>query len=179
MDIFVEKGTRDFGYNEIAESLLKNNQNNGTEKDFYDGMRKRLENIKGYSKDDVDKGMELLQRHLENGMDILFKINDPHSNSLNAILSQINTEQIYEMKLFDEMAIMESSYIDLEANFIGNLKPANSGNFELDNITLIDNLGVGINIPLEESVVIDNKNLIVSDIEDEDFKSIKMKTKTK
>ena len=73
-------------------------------------------------------------------------------------------------KLFDEMAIMESSYIDLEANFIGNLKPANSGNFELDNITLIDNLGVGINIPLEESVVIDNKNLIVSNIEDEDLK---------
>ena len=167
--LFMEKGTRDFGYNEIAEALLENNRNNGTEKDFYDGMRKRLENIKGYSKDDVDKGMELLQRHLENGMDILFKITDPHSNSLNAILSQINTEQIYEMKLFDEMAIMESSYIDLEANFIGNLKPANSGNFELDNITLIDNMGVGINIPLEESVVIDCKNLIVSNIEDEDL----------
>lgn len=167
--LFMEKGTRDFGYNEIAESLLQNNKNNGTEKDFYDGMRKRLENIKGYTKDDVDKGMELLQKHLENGMDILFKITDPYSDSLNAILSQINTEQIYEMKLFDEMAIMESSYIDLEANFIGNLKPANSGNFELDNITLIDNMGVGINIPLEESVVIDCKNLIVLNIEDEDL----------
>ena len=169
MDIFIEKGTRDFGYNEIAESLLENNKNNGTEKDFYDGMRKRLENIKGYTEDDVNKGIELLEKHLENGMDILFKITDPHSNSLNAILSQINTEQIYEMKLFDEMAIMESSYIDLEANFIGNLKPANSGNFELDNITLIDNIGVGINIQLEENVIIDNKNLIVSNIEDEDL----------
>lgn len=169
MDIFIEKGTRDFGYNEIAESLLENNKNNGTEKDFYDGMRKRLENIKGYTKDDVNKGIELLEKHLENGMDILFKIDEPYANSLNAILSQISKEQIYEMKLLDEMAIMESSYIDLEANFIGNLKPANSGNFELDNITLIDNLGVGINIPLEESVVIDNKNLIVSDIEDEDL----------
>lgn len=170
MDMFIEKGTKDFGYNEIAESLLENNKNNGTEKDFYDNMRKKLENIKGYSEDDVNKGIELLQKHLENGMDILFKINDPYSNNLNAILSQINTEQIYEMKLFDEMAIMESSYIDLEANFIGNLKPENSGNFELDNITLIDNLGVGINIPLEESVVIDNKNLIVSNMEDEDLK---------
>ena len=170
MNMFAEKGTRDFGYNEIAESLLENNKNNGTEKDFYDNMRKKLENVKGYTGDDVNKGIELLQQHLENGMDILFKINDPYSNSLNAILSQINTEQIYEMKLFDEMAIMESSYIDLEANFIGNLKAANSGNFELDNITLIDNLGVGINIPLEESVVIDNKNLIVSNIEDEDLK---------
>lgn len=170
MNMFTEKGTRDFGYNEIAENLLENNKNNGTEKDFYDNMRKKLENIKGYTGDDVNKGIELLQKHLENGMDILFKITDPHSNSLNAILSQINTEQIYEMKLFDEMAIMESSYINLEANFIGNLKPANSGNFELDNITLIDNLGVGINIPLEESVVIDNKNLIVSNIEDEDLK---------
>lgn len=169
MDMFIEKGTKDFSYNEIAESLLENNKNNGTEKDFYDGMRKRLENIKGYTEDDVNKGIELLEKHLENGMDILFKINESYANSLNAILSQINTEQIYEMKLFDEMAIMESSYIDLEANFIGNLKPANSGNFELDNITLIDNLGVGINIPLEESVVIDNKNLIVSDIEDEDL----------
>lgn len=167
--LFMEKGTRDFGYKEIAENLLENNKNNGTEKDFYDTMRKKLENVKGYTEDDVNKGIELLQKHLENGMDILFKITDPHSNSLNAILSQINTEQIYEMKLFDEMAIMESSYIDLEANFIGNLKPANSGNFELDNITLIDNLGVGINIPLEKSVVIDNKNLIVSDIEDEDL----------
>ena len=167
--LFMEKGTRDFGYNEIAEALLENNKNNGTEKDFYDGMRKRLENIKGYSEDDVNKGIELLEKHLGNGMDILFKIDEPHSNSLNAILSQINTEQIYEMKLLDEMAIMESSYIDLEANFIGNLKPANSGNFELDNITLIDNLGVGINIPLEESVVIDNKNLIVLNIEDEDL----------
>lgn len=165
----MEKGTRDFGYNEIAEALLENNKNNGTEKDFYDGMRKRLENIKGYTEDDVNKGIELLEKHLENGMDILFKIDEPYANSLNAILSQINTEQIYEMKLLDEMAIMESSYIDLEANFIGNLKPANSGNFELDNITLIDNLGVGINIPLEESVVIDNKNLIVSNIEDEDL----------
>ena len=170
MNMFAEKGTRDFGYNEIAESLLENNKNNGTEKDFYDNMRKKLENVKGYTGDDVNKGIELLQQHLENGMDILFKINDPYSNSLNAILSQINTEQIYEMKLIDEMAIMESSYIDLEANFIGNLKPANSGNFELDNITLIDNLGVGINIPLEESVVIDNKNLIVSNMEDEDLK---------
>ena len=170
MDMFIEKGTKDFGYNEIAESLLENNKNNGTEKDFYDGMRKRLENIKGYGEDDVNKGLELLQKNLENGMDILFKITDPHSNSLNAILSQINTEQIYEMKLFDEMAIMESSYIDLEANFIGNLKPVNSGNFELDNITLIDNLGVGINIPLENSIVIDTKNLIVSNIEDEDLK---------
>lgn len=170
MNMFAEKGTRDFGYNEIAESLLENNKNNGTEKDFYDSMRTRLENIKGYTEDDVNKGIELLEKHLENGMDILFKITEPHSNSLNAILSQINTEKIYEMKLFDEMAIMESSYIDLEANFIGNLKPANSGNFELDNITLIDNLGVGINIPLEESVVIDNKNLIVSNIEDEDLK---------
>ena len=169
MDIFIEKGTRDFGYNEIAESLLENNKNNGTEKDFYDGMRKRLENIKGYTEDDVDKGIELLEKHLENGMDILFKIDEPYANSLNAILSQISKEQIYEMKLLDEMAIMESSYIDLEANFIGNLKPANSGNFELDNITLIDNLGVGINIPLEESVVIDNKNLIVLNIEDEDL----------
>lgn len=169
MDMFIEKGTKDFSYNEIAESLLENNKNNGTEKDFYDNMRKKLENIKGYTEDDVNKGIELLQKHLENGMDILFKIDNPHSNSLNAILSQINTEKIYEMKLFDEMAIMESSYIDLEANFIGNLKPANSGNFELDNITLIDNLGVGINIPLEESVVIDNKNLIVSNIEDEDL----------
>ena len=170
MDMFIEKGTKDCGYNEIAESLLENNKNNGTEKDFYDGMRKRLENIKGYGEDDVNKGLELLQKNLENGMDILFKITDPHSNSLNAILSQINTEQIYEMKLFDEMAIMESSYIDLEANFIGNLKPVNSGNFELDNITLIDNLGVGINIPLENSIVIDTKNLIVSNIEDEDLK---------
>ena len=169
MDMFIEKGTKDFSYNEIAESLLENNKNNGTEKDFYDDMRKRLKNIKGYTEDDVNKGIELLEKHLENGMDILFKINESYANSLNAILSQINTEQIYEMKLFDEMAIMESSYIDLEANFIGNLKPANSGNFELDNITLIDNLGVGINIPLEESVVIDNKNLIVSDIEDEDL----------
>jgi hypothetical protein len=170
MDMFIEKGTKDFSYNEIAESLLENNKNNGTEKDFYDSMRKRLENIKGYTEDDVNKGIELLQKHLENGMDILFKIDEPHSNSLNAILSQINTEQIYEMKLLDEMAIMESSYIDLEANFIGNLKPANSGNFELDNITLIDNLGVGINIPLEDSVVIDCKNLIVLNIEDEDLK---------
>ena len=170
MDMFIEKGTKDFSYNEIAESLLENNKNNGTEKDFYDSMRKRLENIKGYTKDDVNKGIELLQKHLENGMDILFKIDEPHSNSLNAILSQINTEQIYEMKLLNEMAIMESSYIDLEANFIGNLKPANSGNFELDNITLIDNLGVGINIPLEDSVVIDCKNLIVLNIEDEDLK---------
>lgn len=169
MNMFAEKGTRDFGYNEIAESLLENNKNNGTEKDFYDSMRTRLENIKGYTEDDVNKGIELLEKHLENGMDILFKITEPHSNSLNAILSQINTEKIYEMKLFDEMAIMESSYIDLEANFIGNLKPANSGNFELDNITLIDNLGVGINIPLEKSVIIDNKNLIVSNIEDEDL----------
>lgn len=167
--LFMEKGTRDFGYNEIAEALLENNKNNGTEKDFYDGMRKRLENIKGYTEDDVNKGIELLEKHLENGMDILFKIDEPYANSLNAILSQINMEQIYEMKLLDEMAIMESSYIDLEANFIGNLKPANSGNFELDNITLIDNLGVGINIPLEESVVIDNKNLIVLNIEDEDL----------
>lgn len=167
--LFMEKGTRDFGYNEIAEALLENNKNNGTEKDFYDGMRKRLENIKGYTEDDVNKGIELLEKHLENGMDILFKIDEPYANSLNAILSQINTEQIYEMKLLDEMAIMESSYIDLEANFIGNLKPANSGNFELDNITLIDNLGVGINISLEESVVIDNKNLIVLNIEDEDL----------
>lgn len=41
MDIFVEKGTRDFGYNEITESLLENNKNNGTEKDFYDTMRKK------------------------------------------------------------------------------------------------------------------------------------------
>ena len=170
MNMFIEKGTKDFSYNEIAENLLENNKNNGTEKDFYDSMRKRLENIKGYTEDDVNKGIELLQKHLENGMDILFKIDNPHSNSLNAILSQINTEKIYEMKLFDEMAIMESSYIDLEANFIGNLKPANSGNFELDNITLIDNLGVGINIPLEESVVIDCKNLIVLNIEDEDLK---------
>ena len=170
MDMFIEKGTKDFSYNEIAESLLENNKNNGTEKDFYDSMRKRLENIKGYTKDDVNKGIELLQKHLENGMDILFKIDEPHSNSLNAILSQINTEQIYEMKLLNEMAIMESSYIDLEANFIGNFKPANSGNFELDNITLIDNLGVGINIPLEDSVVIDCKNLIVLNIEDEDLK---------
>ena len=169
MDMFIKKGTRDFGYNEIAESLLENNKNNGTEKDFYDGMRKRLENIKGYTENDVNKGIELLEKHLENGMDILFKINEPYANSLNAILSQISKEQIYEMKLLDEMAIMESSYIDLEANFIGNLKPANSGNFELDNITLIDNLGVGINIPLEESVVINNKNLIISDIEDEDL----------
>lgn len=132
-------------------------------------MRKRLENIKGYTENDVNKGIELLEKHLENGMDILFKINEPYANSLNAILSQISKEQIYEMKLLDEMAIMESSYIDLEANFIGNLKPANSGNFELDNITLIDNLGVGINIPLEESVVINNKNLIISDIENEDL----------
>lgn len=169
MDIFIEKGTRDFGYTEIAEALLENNKNNGTEKDFYDGIRKRLENIKEYTEDDVNKGIKLLEKHLENGMDILFKIDEPYANSLNAILSQISKEQIYEMKLLDEMAIMESSYIDLEANFIGNLKPANSGNFELDNITLIDNLGVGINIPLEESVVIDNKNLIVSDIEDEDL----------
>ena len=169
MDMFIKKGTRDFGYNEIAESLLENNKNNGAEKDFYDGMRKRLENIKGYTENDVNKGIELLEKHLENGMDILFKINEPYANSLNAILSQISKEQIYEMKLLDEMAIMESSYIDLEANFIGNLKPANSGNFELDNITLIDNLGVGINIPLEESVVINNKNLITSDIEDEDL----------
>lgn len=169
MDMFIKKGTRDFGYNEIAESLLENNKNNGTEKDFYDGMRKRLENIKGYTENDVNKGIELLEKHLENGMDILFKINEPYANSLNAILSQISKEQIYEMKLLDEMAIMESSYIDLEANFIGNLKPANSGNFELDNITLIDNLGVGINIPLEEIVVINNKNLIISDIEDEDL----------
>lgn len=167
--LFMEKGTRDFGYTEIAEALLENNKNNGTEKDFYDGMRKRLENIKGYTEDDVNKGIELLEKHLENGMDILFKIDEPYANSLNAILSQINTEQIYEMKLLDEMAIMESSYIDLEANFIGNLKPANSGNFELDNITLIDNLGVGINIPLGESVVIDNKNLIILNIEDEDL----------
>ena len=127
--LFMEKGTRDFGYNEIAEALLENNRNNGTEKDFYDGMRKRLENIKGYTEDDVNKGIELLEKHLENGMDILFKIDEPYVNSLNAILSQISKEQIYEMKLIDEMAIMESSYIDLEANFIGNLKPANSGNF--------------------------------------------------
>ena len=167
--LFMEKGTRDFGYKEIAESLLQNRLNNGTEETFYKGMEQRLSNIPHYTEDDVNKGIELLHKHLENGMDILFKITDPHSDSLNAILSQINTEQIYEIKLFDEMAIMESSYIDLEANFIGNLKPANSGNFELDNITLIDNMGVGINIPLEESVVIDCKNLIVLNIEDEDL----------
>ena len=100
MNMFAEKGTRDFGYNEIAESLLENNKNNGTEKDFYDSMRTRLENIKGYTEDDVNKGIELLEKHLENGMDILFKITEPHSNSLNAILSQINTEKIYEMKLY-------------------------------------------------------------------------------
>lgn len=35
-NLFFKTGTRDFGYNEIAESLLENNKNNGTEKDFYE-----------------------------------------------------------------------------------------------------------------------------------------------
>ena len=55
--LFMEKGTRDFGYNEIAESLLQNRLNNGTEEAFYKGMEQRLRDIPRYTEDDVNKGI--------------------------------------------------------------------------------------------------------------------------
>ena len=162
MDIFIEKGTRDFGYNEIAESLLKNNQNNGTEKDFYDGMRKRLENIKGYTEDDVNKGIELLEKHLENGMDILFKVDDINGDNQGVIVSQIPIETIYEMKLFDEMNIMTNGdYRDFESYFIANLKPDRNDNIELSEITIVDSVGIDRTVKLDNNIILGYKNLTV------------------
>ena len=137
----MEKGTRDFGYNEIAESLLQNRLNNGTQEVFYKGMEQRLRNIPHYTEDDVNKGIELLHEHLEKGMDILFKVDDINGDNQGIIVSQIPIETIYEMKLFDEMNIMvNGDYRDFESYFIANLKPDRNDNIELSEITIVDSV---------------------------------------
>ena len=161
-NLFMEKGTRDFGYNEIAESLLQNRLNNGTEETFYKGMEQRLRDIPRYTEDDVNKGMELLHKHLENGMDILFKVDDINGDNQGVIVSQIPIETIYEMKLFDEMNIMPNGdYRDFESYFIANLKPDRNDNIELSEITIIDSVGIDRTVKLENNVILGYKNLKV------------------
>ena len=160
--LFMEKGTRDFGYNEIAESLLQNRLNNGTEEAFYKGMEQRLRDIPRYTEDDVNKGIELLHKHLENGMDILFKVDDINGDNQGVIVSQIPIETIYDMKLLDEMNIMPNGdYRDFESYFIANLKPDRNNNIELSEITIVDSVGIDRTIKLDNSVVIGYDNLKV------------------
>ena len=161
-NLFMEKGTRDFGYNEIAESLLQNRLNNGTEETFYKGMEQRLRDIPRYTEDDVNKGMELLHKHLENGMDILFKVDDINGDNQGVIVSQIPIETIYEMKLFDEMNIMPNGdYRDFESYFIANLKPDRNDNIELSEITIVDSVGIDRTVKFENNVILGYKNLKV------------------
>lgn len=161
-NIFTEKGTRDFGYTEIAETLLQNSLNNGTEQSFYESMKGRLSNIPHYTEDDVNKGIELLHKHLENGMDVLFKVDDIDGNNQGIILSQIPTETIYDMKLLDEMNIMSNGdYRDFESYFIVNLKPDSNDNIELSEITIVDSVGIDRTVKLDNSVVIGYDNLKV------------------
>lgn len=160
--LFMEKGTRDFGYNEIAESLLQNRLNNGTEEAFYKGMEQRLRNIPRYTEDDVNKGIELLHKHLEKGMDILFKVDDINGDNQGVIVSQIPIETIYEMKLFDEMNIMPNGdYRDFESYFIANLKPDRNDNIELSEITVVDSVGIDRTVKLDDNIILGYKNLTV------------------
>ena len=160
--LFMEKGTRDFGYNEIAESLLQNRLNNGTEEAFYKGMEQRLRDIPRYTEDDVNKGIELLHKHLEKGMDILFKVDDINGDNQGAIVSQIPIETIYEMKLFDEMNIMPNGdYRDFESYFIANLKPDRNDNIELSEITIVDSVGIDRTVKLDDNIILGYKNLTV------------------
>lgn len=160
--LFMEKGTRDFGYKEIAESLLQNRLNNGTEEAFYKGMEQRLRNIPRYTEDDVNKGIELLHKHLENGMDILFKVDDINGDNQGVIVSQIPIETIYEMKLFDEMNIMPNGdYRDFESYFIANLKPDRNDNIELSEITVVDSVGIDRTVKLDDNIILGYKNLTV------------------
>ena len=160
--LFMEKGTRDFGYNEIAESLLQNRLNNCTEESFYKGMEQRLRDIPRYTEDDVNKGMELLHKHLENGMDILFKVDDINGDNQGVIVSQIPIETIYEMKLFDEMNIMPNGdYRDFESYFIVNLKPDRNDNIELSEITIVDSVGIDRTVKLDDNIILGYKNLKV------------------
>ena len=160
--LFMEKGTRDFGYNEIAESLLQNRLNNGTEETFYKGMEQRLSNIPRYTEDDVNKGIELLHKHLENGMDILFKVDDINGDNQGVIVSQIPIETIYEMKLFDEMNIMPNGdYRDFESYFIANLKPDRNDNIELSEITIVDSVGIDRTVKLDDNIILGYKNLTI------------------
>lgn len=159
-NIFTEKGTKDFGYTEIAETLLQNRLNNGTEQSFYESMKGRLSNIPHYTEDDVNKGIELLHKHLENGMDVLFKVNDIDKDNQGVILSQIPTETIYDMKLLDEMNIMSNGdYRDFEAYFISNFKPDSNDNIELSEITIVDKVGIDRTIKLDNIIVIGYDNL--------------------
>lgn len=161
-NLFMEKGTRDFGYNEIAESLLQNRLNNATEEAFYKGMEQRLRDIPRYTEDDVNKGMELLHKHLENGMDILFKVDDINGDNQGIIVSQIPIETIYEMKLFDEMNIMSNGdYRDFESYFITNLKPDRNDNIELSEITIVDSVGIDRTVKLDDNIILGYKNLTV------------------
>lgn len=160
--LFMEKGTRDFGYNEIAESLLQNRLNNSTEEAFYKGMEQRLRDIPRYTEDDVNKGMELLHKHLEKGMDILFKVDDINGDNQGVIVSQIPIETIYEMKLFDEMNIMSNGdYRDFESYFITNLKPDRNDNIELSEITIVDSVGIDRTVKLDDNIILGYKNLTV------------------
>lgn len=178
--LFMEKGTRDFGYTEIAEALLQNRLNNGTEQSFYEGMEQRLRNIPHYTEDDVNKGLELLHRHLEKGMDILFKVDDIDKNNQGVILSQIPIETIYEMKMLDEMNIMPNGdYRDFEAYFIANLKPDRNDNIELSEITLVDSVGIDRTVKLESNVVLNYDNLKVCGIDYDGIETVYAKNTDK
>lgn len=179
-DLFMEKGTRDFGYTEIAEALLQNRLNNGTEQSFYEGMEQRLANIPHYTEDDVNKGMELLHKHLENGMDVLFKVDNIDKDNQGVILSQIPTETIYDMKLLDEMNIMSNGdYRDFEAYFIVNVKPDSNDNIELSEITLVDSIGIDRTVKLENNVVLNYDNLKVCGIDYDGIETIYAKNTDK
>ena len=165
-NIFTEKGTRDFGYTEIAETLLQNRLNNGTEESFYESIKQRLKDMSRYNEDDVNKWIEFLHKHLENGMDVFFKVDNIDGNNQGVILSQIPTETIYDMKLLDEMNIMSNGDCrDFEAYFIVNLKPDRNDNIELSEVTIVDGVGIERTVKLDNSIVIgyDNLNICEND----------------